>query len=533
MTVSYRKLRVVVPVLCGFGLSLGLAENISAAELCVGGPQPGCHATIQAAVDAAQNGDVVRIRPGTYAGGIKIEKSIELVGSGFGATTIAGGGPVITVGRHLGPNPPTVSIGRVTVTGGLSRVGFAPGDDFAGVGGGIYVPPSAGFAVGATVVLDGVAVVGNRAEPATTFPFPCAPTIGCQFGYAEAGGIANFGRMTVRSSRVSDNEAGGGVTSFASGGGIYNHVQGALTIERTEIAGNRLRLTRPNAIVASGGGITTHGRLDLSDAIVRDNSVSVETDLPDDVDTASFTGGIEVTDVAAATITRTIVQGNSVRMTNVGAGAFAGVGGISTDENVSLVLRDSTVAQNSVFASTSAPGAEAVVFAGGIELEGEIEVTRTRVIGNRLRAESPAGFTGAGGGGIEAEGLQPVLVTDSLVTGNSVSAVTPDGFALAVGGGIANGGLLRLRRTVVSANTVEASGPAGAASGGGIQNWVIPLPGAPPVAELTVIDSVVTGNRLSSSTGLPLQGGGIFASAPVTLTGTIVAGNKPDQCFGC
>jgi hypothetical protein len=186
-----------------------------------------------------------------------------------------------------------------------------------------------------------------------------------------------------------------------------------------------------------------------------------------------------------------------------------------------------------VFASTSAPGAEAVVFAGGIELEGEIEVTRTRVIGNRLRAESPAGFTGAGGGGIEAEGLQPVLVTDSVVTGNSVSAVTPTGFALAVGGGIANGGLLTLRRTVVSANTAEASGPAGSASGGGIQNWVIPLPGAPPVAELTVIDGVVTGNRLSSSTGLPLQGGGIFASAPVTLTGTIVAGNKPDQCFGC
>jgi hypothetical protein len=220
-------------------------------------------------------------------------------------------------------------------------------------------------------------------------------------------------------------------------------------------------------------------------------------------------------------------------MTNVGGGVLAGVGGISTDENVSLVLRDSTIAHNSVHGSTSLPGAGVTAFAGGIELEGEIEVSGSRVIGNEVRAESPAGFAGAGAGGIEAEGLQPVLISDTVVTGNSVSAITAGGVALAVGGGISNGGLLSLRRTVVTANTVSASGPAGSGSGGGIQNWVIPLPGAPQQVELTLIDSVVAGNRLSSDTGLPLQGGGIFASSPITLTSTIVAGNKPDQCFGC
>ena len=369
--------------------AVAVPQPALAAELCVGGPQPGCHNTIQAAIDAAQDGDTISVGPGTFTGGITIDKDIALVGAAAAATIIRGGGPVLTIGAHLGADPPAVSIARVTITGGLSRVGFAPGEDFAGVGGGIYVPPSAGFVTGAMVQLDHVAVIGNRAEPVTTLPFPCTPTIVCQFGYAEGGGISNFGTMTVRDSRVSDNEAGAGVTSFAAGGGIYNHVQGELTVERTEVSRNRLRLGRPNAIVASGGGITTHGRLALSDSIVSDNSVAVDAELSDDVATASFTGGIEVTNIASATIVRTTVRGNSVRMTNIGGSMRAGVGGISTDEGVSLVLRDSTVANNSVHGSTSFPGAGVTAFAGGIELEGKIEVSGSRIIGNEVRAESP------------------------------------------------------------------------------------------------------------------------------------------------
>jgi hypothetical protein len=29
------------------------------------------------------------------------------------------------------------------------------------------------------------------------------------------------------------------------------------------------------------------------------------------------------------------------------------------------------------------------------------------------------------------------------------------------------------------------------------------------------------------------QGGGLYTASPVTLTRTVIAGNKPDQCFGC
>jgi hypothetical protein len=50
---------------------------------------------------------------------------------------------------------------------------------------------------------------------------------------------------------------------------------------------------------------------------------------------------------------------------------------------------------------------------------------------------------------------------------------------------------------------------------------------------LTLEDGVVAGNRLEGSPGVDVQGGGVFASAPITLGDTVVAGNKPDQCFGC
>ena len=45
-------------------------------DLCVGS-KPGCFSSIQAAVDAAQDGDRIEIGPGTFAGGITIGKSVE------------------------------------------------------------------------------------------------------------------------------------------------------------------------------------------------------------------------------------------------------------------------------------------------------------------------------------------------------------------------------------------------------------------------------------------------------------------------
>jgi len=53
-------------------------------------------------------------------------------------------------------------------------------------------------------------------------------------------------------------------------------------------------------------------------------------------------------------------------------------------------------------------------------------------------------------------------------------------------------------------------------------------------------DSVVTANRLFASAGVMSQGGGLYGADPfsgqpfpVTITRTVIEGNKPDQCVGC
>ncbi|HEY1568415.1 MAG TPA: hypothetical protein VGF68_15415, partial [Solirubrobacteraceae bacterium] len=54
----------------------------------------------------------------------------------------------------------------------------------------------------------------------------------------------------------------------------------------------------------------------------------------------------------------------------------------------------------------------------------------------------------------------------------------------------------------------------------------------PPV-ELTVAHSSVTRNVVTGSAGIAASGGGLFTNTPVTLLGTRIALNRPDQCVGC
>ena len=53
--------------------------RVDANTLCVGGPR--CFATIQAAVNAASDGDTIKIGPGTFAGGVTIDRSVNLIGA--------------------------------------------------------------------------------------------------------------------------------------------------------------------------------------------------------------------------------------------------------------------------------------------------------------------------------------------------------------------------------------------------------------------------------------------------------------------
>jgi hypothetical protein len=490
--------------------------------------QSGCpYAQLAPAVAAAQAGDKIKIGPGTYAGGVTIDTSVKLVGAGPDATIISGGGPVLSIGVAGAASEPTVTIRGVTVTGGAAIGNLAPE---SGRGGGIYIPRAAGPSTGATVTIRDSVIRGNRTAPATAIESddPC-----CRFADAGGGGISNDGTLTVIDTRVSDNLAdpAGGLASNAIGGGILNRAYGRLTVKHSVVAHNHVRVSPPNGRFAPGGGIAASGgTLTITDSRVSDNTADTLSTVPTGVEQEATAGGVQVQGNASATIRRTTITGNAISSTNTLGDAVAFSGGLHA--NGRLLLRDSTVTDNTVRATTAAGSTgTAHVDSGAGEID-DGTVSNSRFTGNRLTATSSAGEAHAEAGGIMTAAVEGLTISDSVIGGNRVAATATTGSASLQGGGIENLGVLTLRNTSVSANAGTASGPSGFAKGGGILNRS-DLPDGPPVTALTLVNSAITHNALTASPGITVRGGGLFTVFPVTLTHSVIADNVPDQCYGC
>ena len=184
---------------------------------------------------------------------------------------------MITVGEPDGIDQPTVSISRVTITGGLNGSTPLP---FAALGGGVWIPSGAGNTTGATVTISDSVITGNRAAPQTTDPFcgfPCA--------FAFGGGIFNAGTLTVTDTRITENVSGStaadpSVASYAAGGGILNGPQGSLTLLRSFVTDNRAAVSPPNGRNTDGGGISSSGTLTVEGSVISGNRSDVEASVP-------------------------------------------------------------------------------------------------------------------------------------------------------------------------------------------------------------------------------------------------------------
>ena len=116
---------------------------------------PTDHATLQAAIDAAQAGDVICAQPGTYPENLDLSgKAVTLLGLGGRAATVIDGstaGPVVTLATAEGPDTVlhgfTITNGLATNGGGVFVEGAAPtfeslrllDNEATDNGGGIYL----------------------------------------------------------------------------------------------------------------------------------------------------------------------------------------------------------------------------------------------------------------------------------------------------------------------------------------------------------------------------------------------------------
>jgi hypothetical protein len=521
------------------------------AERCVG-PRAGCAPTLQAALDAAADGDTIRLAAGTFAGGATVTKSVALVGAGRDATVLRGGGPVLTIGTMFDPAPPTVSIRDLTITGGRTTsspqsVEFVGQDGVFALGGGIEIPPGADFAPGATVTVVRTAITDNRAAPSATVPsgLPCPGGEDCPFALAAGGGIDSWGTLTITDSTVSANRIGtaSGLSTLASdaeGGGVSSRI-GPLTILRTRIEGNQATATAPNGRFAEAGGVFAFDApFVMRDTNVVANNASLAAALPNSVDLLANAGGIHIADtVPNAQITRSLIADNSVAMTNTVGDVVTFSGGLHIDSQVPTQVTDSRIIDNHVTAATLAPSTGlAHGDSGGLQLFGRMN--HTRVSDNTVTATSAGGDAEAMAGG--AWMLFGDLA-DSQLRDNRLAASAPHGQARVRGGGAVvdtdpgfpGTGGLTLTDSAVKANVATANGASSLGQGGGIFDGAVPDVG-PFGGPLALTDSSVTANRLRAPAGATLQGGGVFLDGPLaTLTqaDSAIAHNRPDQCFGC
>ncbi len=536
------------------GLALAAAPPALAATLCVGGAH-GCYATIQAAVTAAQDGDTITVGPGSFAGGITITTSVHLQGAGAASTIIRGGGPVLAIGTFGAPTEPTVSISGVTITGGVTRsspesVPFFGVDGVWAAGGGVEIPPDASELSGATVTISDSVITGNHADPSATIPsgIPCPgfPGDQCPFGAAVGGGIDSWGDLTLVNSTVSRNTVGAAaglppLSSDNDGAGITSD-EGSLTLAGTTVAGNQAVAAIPNGRFAEGGGIyvglggSGGGVLTVNHSVISGNTASLTSDLPSSfggqvIDLQANDAGIHVDDGNSIMIENSAITGNLATGSDLNGEAESIDAAMSTGDSP-LAIGNTVISGNT---SLSKSGTTADVGPGGdaIEVDGGGTISNSAITGNVSTIVSPDGAAAAVGAlGVYNFTNDPKLlaVRNSTISGNTLSASTATGSATVQGAGIFNNSLLELTGDTVRSNSGTASGPGSTVQGGGIWNGV-DLSG-PPV-QLTLVRTAVTRNTLSGSPGATVQGGGLFTTLPVTLTGSLIAGNIPDQCSGC
>ncbi len=512
----------------------------AASPLCVGGP--GCYTSVQAAADAAHDGDVIKINPGTYAGGVTVTASVRLIGAGAARSRIKGGGPVLTIGTYGADTEPTVVIEGLSITGGVTRTSpqsseWVGESGVVALGGGIEIPPNADYSGGATVTIRDSLITGNRVAPLTTAPVgPPCPAGACPFALASGGGIDSWGTLTLVRTTVSNNLVGAAsglsdLASDAEGAGIRSWIA-PLTIRNSRITGNRASAVAPNGRFADSGGIFVNaGSFEMDHSSVSGNSVVLEAALPDTVDLGAHAGGIHLADdVDHATINDSVIAGNAVRMTNSVGSADAFSGGLHVDWGVQpFTMTDSVIAFNRVSVRTiGGSTGDASGDSGAGEMHGSFD--GTRFAGNTVEIRSVAGNAYA----LAGVSIFTGVISHGTVAGNRVTASSHSGEAWIGGAALmADDGGITLRETTVRNNTAHVSGhDAATAQGGGIYDS--PIPDGPPGGPLTLDHSTVTGNVLTGSSGATLQGGGIYATdVPVTITSSVVRHNVPDQCFGC
>ncbi len=422
------------------GAAEGLAGQAGATPdgvltVCPAGPPDCDYVVIQDAVDAAADGDIIKVATGVYTGVndydglaqvVYISKTITLRGGytapGFSEppdpvanpTTLdaQGQGRVIYITGNISPTVEGLCItgGNATPLGGRgggvyinsSQVTLSSNKvqgNTASYGGGLYLWSGSAMLIGNTVSDNAASNYGGglylRSSDAAVDSNDIS---GNTAGFSGGGLYLYSSPATLSGNTISDNTA-----SNSYGGGLYLDGSSAL-LDTNTISGNFANL--------SGGGVSLSG----SDAVISGNTIISNT-AGFGCAGGCFGGGLHL-DQSNATIIENVVSGN-VLLDPLGWGAGAG-----------LWFSDATLDGNLI------SGNWGNWVGGGLSLyQSDAALGENRIVSNTARY----------GGGLYAEHSSPTLI-NTIVADNQASGA---------GSGLylAGAGLVHLSHSTIARNT--------------------------------------------------------------------------------
>jgi hypothetical protein len=447
-----------------------------------------------------------------YGGGIYTVGSLWMSNSTVsGNSALHEGGGLETGGYVAQLTNNTISGNVVTSADEAGGGGVADDNGMTMVGGSVSnntvnVPSNSysfggGIFVGEGSTIAGTKLSGNVVQPAS----------GAINVTVEGGAIGStYGLGLLDNVTMANNHATSNGSGFATGGGFAD-IYGTTRMANDTIQSNSV--TSLGSGTASGGGVSAWGKcncwtvfggdLDITNSKILSNSANASAG-------EAMGGGLYLSQIAAATVTKSSISSNAVNSELVATTDYAGGGGVADRScGGGLNIDSSTINSNT---ANNGQG-------GGVLNDscGEI-LTNTVISNNRATGEAISTNSGNNGNGGGLALWDTTVMQDDTVSHNSATSAGGDdetftGVDIVANHAVYGAGLYESGHSrFVDSAIVDNAGASGSSEGGGFY-----LAQSGSAEELS--DTDVAGNVAAS-------GGGVFlAHGTVVTEGSQISGN--------
>ncbi len=413
-----------------------------------------------------------------------------------GTANDSGGGGVFTQGGQLTISSATISDNTVPNTAGSGGGILVDGGSLV-VNGGLISNNTAARAGG------GIEATAKNRDVSTTLT---NVTISGNDANINGGGVhvtdnpivsPNLGTSTF--TMIGGSLSGN--TAAQEGGGIWNDLEGTMTLTNVAITSNTASGT---GVDQGGGGVFNNG------GITHLNNTTISSNIANG---AAGSGGGILNDGGTLTVT-----GGTIA-SNIAVRAGGGIEATAQNSASSVNLTDVTLVGNAVGNSPGNGGGIHVTDTVGVAFISTFTVSGGLISGNLANQE---------GGGLWNDAGGTMTITGTTISGNVANAANAGADAQGGGGLFNNGGTVILSGASITGNSV--TGSLGTDDGGGgILNDGRNNPGT-----ITLTNTTISGNTASPTNG---NGGGVLnigtsSATSISFTGGTIANNSAARAGG-